>query len=168
MDEHDSAAAPDVPDDQIQSRLGRVAAEVDPVPYDLVQAVRATIGTRDLDAELAVLVGDSTDDGTMVASGFEAVRAAPAGVGSGRLLSFVGAGVQVDLEISRVGDQLDLVGQVVGALDQDCSLEQPQATRVVELDSLGRFLVSAVAGGPVRIRCRSARGAWVRTAWVTI
>ena len=164
MDDH--YPVPDESDDQLLARLGRAVAEVDPVPEEVRQAARIAFDTRDLDAELAVLVADSARDGADPDVAFEAVRAGD--LSGARLLSFSGGGVQVDLEVSRSGDQLDLIGQVTGAAARGCFLEYPLRTLELELDSIGRFLVTGVQTGPVRLRCRSARGTPVRTSWVAI
>jgi hypothetical protein len=148
-------------DDELQARLARVVAEIDAVPEEVRQAARAAFGTRDLDGELAVLVADSAHDG------FEAVRAGD--VLGPRLLSFACGEVQVDLEVSRTGDQLDLTGQVTGAAEHGCRLEYPRgATLELDLDSIGRFLVSGIPAGPIRLRCYSAAGAPVLTSWVAV
>jgi hypothetical protein len=148
-------------DDELLARLGGVVAEIDPVPAEVRRAARAAFGTRDLDGELAALVADSAHDG------FEAVRAGD--LFGPRLLSFACDGVQVDLEVSRAGDQVDLTGQVTGAAGHGCRLEYPRgATVELDLDSIGRFLVSGVPGGPIRLRCYSAGGVPVLTSWVAV
>jgi hypothetical protein len=60
-----------------------------------------------------------------------------------------------------------VVGQVTGAADRGCVLEQADGrVHEVELDSLGRFLITGVTSGPARLRCRSASGGRVSTHWV--
>jgi hypothetical protein len=154
-------------DDQLLARLGRAVAEVDPVPDEVRQAARMAFDTRDLDAELAVLVADSARDGADPDAIFDAVRAGE--VADIRLLSFTGGGVQVDIEVNRTGGRLDLMGQLSGASGNTCFLEYPQEPAVeVELDDIGRFMVTGTPGGPVRLRCRSAAGTPVTTSWVTL
>jgi hypothetical protein len=108
-----------------------------------------------------VLVADSALDD------FESVRAGD--VPGGRLLSFAGAGIQVDLEVSGTREQVDLIGQVTGDAVHGAVLEYPHGRSVaLDLDSIGRFLVSGLPGGPVRLRCNSAGGVPVSTSWVAI
>jgi hypothetical protein len=148
-------------DDELLTRLGRAVAEVDPVPEEVRRAARAALATRDVDAELVVLVADSALDD------FESVRAGD--VPGGRLLSFAGAGIQVDLEVSGTREQVDLIGQVTGDAVHGAVLEYPHGRSVaLDLDSIGRFLVSGLPGGPVRLRCHSAGGVPVSTSWVAI
>jgi hypothetical protein len=162
-------------DDELIAELRRVAAEADPVPADVLLAAQAAIGTRDLDGELAELVGDTVaeldgyDGDALPGQLFEAVRAGADGFPASRLLSFAGGGVQVDLEVSRVGDHFELIGQLTGAAPDSCLLEGPHGrTRRLDLDGLGRFVVNSADAGPVRLCCRSTTGTRVRTSWVTI
>jgi hypothetical protein len=160
-----------VEDDELVAELRRLAAEVDAVPDEVRAAAHAAITTRHLDRELAVLVADSAAgvDTGHPASAFEHVRT---GTGEGRnprLLSFAGGGAQVDLELNDHGDRLDLIGQFSGASTEGCVLEYASGgPLVLDVDDLGRFLVSGARHGPVRARFRSAAGAQVVTAWVTI
>jgi hypothetical protein len=154
-------------DDALLDRLRRVVAEADPMPLEVLLAAEAAFTTRDLDGELAVLVADSADAASDLA--FEPVRAGTPGSGASRLLSFAGGGVQIDLEVNEHGDRLDLFGQFTGASPDECVLEHATAgPRPLEVDSLGRFIISDARRGPTRARCRSATGARVLTAWVSI
>ena len=165
-------------DDQLVGELRRIASEIDAVPDDVRAAAQAAITTRDLDSELAALVADSaapiadsapheTSDPTSPA--FEPVRSGSEGAGGSRLLSFAGSGVQVDLEVTERGGRLDLIGVFTGASTDGCVLEFAAGERhVLDVDTLGRFIVNGVGRGPVRARCRSTAGARIITAWVTI
>jgi hypothetical protein len=150
-------------DDALLASLRRVAADVDPVPESVLAAARAAILTRDLDSQLAALVADS--DAASPELEFEQVRSAVAG----RLLSFEGAGVQVDVEVTAGSRGLSLMGTVSGAGVSDCVLEGADGgRRELRLDPLGRFMVEAVPAGPARLRCTSAAGSGVITAWVRL
>jgi len=149
------------------ANLRRIARDIDPVPDEVFAAARAAIITRDLDAELAALVADSAalEDELR----YEPVRTAPAEAADTRLLSFDGGGVRVDLEVSGQADQLTVVGQLIGAADRGCVLEQSDGrVHDVEVDSLGRFVLTGVTPGPARLRFRSASGGPVSTPWVWI
>ena len=145
--------------------LRRIVSDVDPVPDEVFAAARAAIITRELDGELAALVADSAAMEDELR--FDPVRTASTEAADTRLLSFDGGGVQVELEVSGQADQLMVVGQVIGAADRGCVLEQADGrVHDVELDSLGRFLITGVTSGPARLRCRSASGGRVSTHWV--
>jgi hypothetical protein len=145
--------------------LRRIVSDVDPVPDEVFTAARAAITTRDLDAELAALVADSAAVEDELR--FDPVRTASTEASDARLLSFDGGGIRVELEVSGPADQLTVVGQLIGAADRRCVLEQADGrVREIELDSLGRFLISGVSSGPARLRCRSASGDRVSTHWV--
>jgi hypothetical protein len=161
-------------DDELVDRLRRIAAEVDPVPDGVDAAARAAIRTRDLDRQLAVLVADSAagEDPDLEwdrVAAFDQVRTGGATAGLRRLLSFAVGDVQVDLEVSGHGDRVDLIGQFTGASTEECVLEFADGAHVaLEVDSLGRFLAAGVDRGALRARFRSAAGAPMTTAWVTI
>jgi hypothetical protein len=145
--------------------LRRIVRDVDPVPDEVFAAARAAIITRELDAELAALVADSAAMEDELR--FDPVRTASTEAVDSRLLSFDGGGVRVELEVSGQADQLMVVGQVIGAADRGCVLEQADGrVHEVELDSLGQFLITGVTSGPARLRCRSASGGRVSTHWV--
>ena len=145
--------------------LRRIVRDVDPVPDEVFTAARAAIITRELDAELAALVADSTAMEDELR--FDPVRTASTETADTRLLSFDGGGVRVELEVSGQADQLTVVGQLLGAADRDCVLEQADGHVLhVELDSLGRFLITGVTSGPARLRYRSESGGRVSTPWV--
>lgn len=150
-------------DDELLADLRRVASAVDGPPDSVREAGRAAFRTRDVDAELAVLTGDSRS-----AAGFETVRADPAPALGHWLLSFAGGGVQVDMEVTEQAGRISLVGQFIGASGDDCVLETPGGRRSIAVDDLGRFIADGLAHGPIRLRCRAADGAPITTVWVTI
>lgn len=152
-------------DDRDIAHLRQLANEADPVPETVYEAAKAAFTTRDLDGELAALVADSA--ATEATLAFEAVRTGPTQPAETRLVSFRGGGVQVELEISEQADRLCVTGQISGALAQGSVLERADArVHDLDVDDLGRFLISGVAPGAARVRCRSSAGIRVLTSWV--
>lgn len=161
------------PDDEIIAALRHLASEIDPVPDHVLAAARAAITTRDLDGELAVLVADSSATDTVGGpgggTGFEPVRAGSAAGQGNWLLSFEGGGIQVDLEISERGGQVDVIGILTGVSPDGCVFEFATGEQWdLDVDTLGRFLLSDAPCGTARLRCRSVAGAAVTTAWVRL
>jgi hypothetical protein len=160
-------------DDELIDDLRRVASEADPVPDDVRAAAYAAINTRDLDAELALLIADSAAESHDLewdpVVGYDPVRAGTAGAQTRRLLSFAAGDVQLDIEVSDHGGRLDIIGQFSGAPVSDSELEYADGGRhSLQVDSLGRFVVSGARPGAVRARFRSAGGTPVATSWVAI
>jgi hypothetical protein len=160
-------------DEHLLSELRRLAAAIDPVPDIVRAAAHAAIGTRHLDRELAVLVADSAADNADsdrdLYTAFEPVRQASTGRQTSRLLTFATGDLQVDLEVTELGDELEIIGQVTGVPVAACVLEYANGRRLaIEVDSLGRFVFSAAEHGAVRAWIRSTAGAQVMTAWVTL
>jgi hypothetical protein len=76
--------------------------------------------------------------------------------------------VEVDVEAARVGDSVDLMGQIVGAPVTEVAVEDAGGVHPTDLDPLGRFVAGGLRPGAVRIRFRSAGGKPVRTPWAVI
>jgi hypothetical protein len=151
------------PDDALINDLRRITAAVDGPPDSVADAARTAFLFRDIDVELAVLIADSRtgDD-------FEPVRAsADPGQGSW-LLSFQGGGVRIDMEVAEQAGRLTLIGQFTGAGDDGYVLETGSGRRSFAVDELGRFIVEDLGHDRIRLRCRSAAGTPITTAWVTI
>jgi hypothetical protein len=162
----DRPAIAGMSDEALLADLRRVVSTVDGPPDSVVAAARAAFLARDLDGELAVLTADSRAPGD---DAYDRVRAGTAEPAQGRwLLSFCGGGVQVDMEVEEHQGRLRLIGQLLGSSEQDCFLESVRGRMPIEVDELGRFIVTDVLPGPVRLRCRSADGRVVTTAWVAV
>ncbi|MFI5842453.1 hypothetical protein ACIA8K_22345 [Catenuloplanes sp. NPDC051500] len=152
-------------DDELLASLRRIASEIDAPPPGVLDAARAAFLTRDLDGEIAVLIADSRSADSPTDS---PVRAAPEETAGRWLLSFSGGGVDIDIEVEEGTAGLRLFGQFTGVSGDDVRLETAGGARALEVDELGRFLISGVPHGAIRVRCRAEGGAPVTTAWVTI
>lgn len=142
--------------DPLAERLAALLGDADPVPADVVQAAKASLAWRDLDTALASLVADS-------------LQHASATRGTGpRLLTFETPDTVIDVEVSEVGQRLRLVGQVAPARTTRVTVEQPDGTRDVTTDGLGRFAIEDLAPGNTRFRLDASDGAAVRTAWIRL
>jgi len=154
-------------DDALIGELRRVTAELDAPPSSVTNAARKAILVRDLDAELAELIGDSRATGTGDPLAFEPVRADDEARG-GWILSFAGGGIQVDLEIGDDGSRIGIVGQLSGTTGECYLVFADGERRRLDVDELGRFVVPDARHGALCLQCRSTGGARVTTAWVTI
>ena len=147
-------------DDDLLADLRRLAALADPVPEHVRAAARAAFLTRDLDAKLAELIADSTAD-----ADFEPVRQAT----DERLLSFAAENTQVEVTVRAEGAGWTMMGQVFGAGAGSATVENGgRAATPLDLDELGRFLVTDLQSGPVRLRCHLPGGDTLVTSWVVL
>ena len=113
-----------------------------------------------MDARLAELVADSAES-----AAFEAVRQ----VAEERLLSFETPEAQVEVTVRPEGTSWVMMGQVFGAGPATAILETGTHGSIpLELDDLGRFMVTDVPGGPVRLRLLPIGGEALLTSWVTL
>lgn len=130
-------------DDALEAELRSAAALFDPVPAQVLAAARAAIEFRDLDAQLAELMRDSSTE----AKELSGVRG-----DSGRLLTF-GTGERfVEVEITASGDDRSAVGYVVPASEGVVSAESAGGPVESELDAQGRFRLTGLSHGPIRLR----------------
>lgn len=161
----DPVAADRRDDDDLLAAYRRIAGVVDSTPTDVLVAARAAFLARDLDGEIAVLTADSRNaDETL----YLPIRAEPDSAQGHWLLTFEGGGIRVDIEVGDEQGQLRLLGLLSGASADECYLESTGNQQLLDVDSLGRFVVEGIAHGPIRLRCQSPDGTRVTTAWVTI
>jgi hypothetical protein len=145
--------------DLLEIRLRRLAQTADPVPELLLQSARAALTLRTLDAELAELVHDSAVDPELIL-----VRGPGHDV---RMLSFEYGTVAVDLQVSETSSGRELLGLVSGA-SGDVEVEQAGGRTTVPLDEAGRFVLSGLASGPVRLHLHAEDGTAITTSWVNL
>ncbi|WP_052721122.1 hypothetical protein [Actinoplanes rectilineatus] len=155
-------------DDALLAGLRRVLDTADPTPEAVLAAADAAFETRRMDARLARLIAD-----TAAAVRGDTLAVVRGAEGDGRMLRYADGDVHLDLEVHREGAALTLIGQLTGAPVDGLMLDRagpdpglPPAP--VEADDLGRFVVTGVAPGPARLRCRTADGAVVLTEWMTL
>ena len=151
---------PDEADDKLTGELRRVAARLDPVPPELLDAAARAFTWRDIDAELAELVFDSlldTDEASLV-------RGAP----ERRLVSFTGGGLTIDVEVTSAGPERTVMGQIVPPQRGVVDIRRRQETVSIEADEMGRFRSGPLPPGPLSLRLRPAGGAPVVTDWLAL
>lgn len=145
-------------DAQLLAELRATVIRTDPVPARVTEAAIAAFDLRSLDAELAELIADSAvDAGALVRGGAET-----------RLVSFANPRMSIEFEVASTDGARRLIGQVVGARSGPMELDHRAGVLLVHPDELGRFVVDAVAPGPVRLRCGLADGGTVSTSWVVV
>jgi hypothetical protein len=146
-------------DDALMDELRTAAAHLDPPPATALEAGRAALTWRTIDAELAELTYDS-----LVADPAAAGVRGPSGP---RALTFEAGDLVVDCEVHpAAGDRLRVLGQIAGDVPEGAvSVHHRAGSADVPLDDLGRFDVADVPAGPVRLRVRTAQRT-VHTEWL--
>lgn len=147
-------------DDLWEERLRDAAAQADPPPDSVLEAARAALALRSLDAELATLTADSWADAETVTT-----RAVTADL---RMLTFECGEVtlEIDVETDHVTGLRSLRGVVVGDV-VGLTLVHPDRRAPLPLES-GSFEARDLPAGPVRIEAVTADGRRVTTTWVTL
>lgn len=156
--ESNRSVGENVDDAKLLRRISAMFDHHDPVPDAVTVAARSAFAWRDLDVQLAQLI----DAEQLVGS---ATRAH----GEHRLLTFEAPGVTVAIEATEINGARKLIGQLVPSGAHHIALETVTQTGqqlTAPVDHLGRFTLSAVPAGLIRLRCTLPDGAQVVTEWV--
>jgi hypothetical protein len=138
--------------------LRSVIGRADPVPPAVVEAARAAYTWRTIDAELAELTADSA----MAAAGVRSTSAP-------RLLTFEGAGVEVEVEVAQAGSTRHLSGQLVPVGPAQVTVRWAGGTKEATADDLGRFAVEGIPAGSVSlVVARAGAQHPIVTSWISI
>jgi hypothetical protein len=162
-DDQDLSLGEDPRDADLLRQFRGLANRFDAVPARVVDAARASLAWRRIDAELAELTYDLALDLERLAT----VR----GDDRPRALTFEAPGLTIEVEVVRVAEARQLLGQIVPPQPAAVELRHAGGQVAVEADQLGRFTVRGVRGGPVSLRCRVAREhapRVVETDWVVV
>ncbi len=146
-------------DEALLARLRDVAAEVDPVPEFVLEAARAALSLRTLDADLAELVRDSWED----RSSLIAVR----GEGDVRLISFETGPVAVELQVTERDGLRDLVAQISGAHVAQAEVETPARRHATTLED-SVVVADGLPAGLLRLHLLTSEGRDLVTSWVRV
>jgi hypothetical protein len=142
----DDKAREEMTEDMLLASLRTAALVREPVPAGVLAAAHAAFSWRLIDAELAELVEDS-------ALGF--ALAGTRGGRDSRLVTFeVPGGTALELEATRVGAAIRLVGQVVPGRPGTAVVQHPGGNVVVEVDEIGRFAAHGIVPGAMRVKLR--------------
>jgi hypothetical protein len=142
-------------DDELMAALAEAVAEADEVTDRRREAARAAFSWRSVDAELMELLHDSA---------LEAGAAVRGPGDPGRLLSFGGGSLTIELEVGAGA----VTGQVLPAQAAAVALQRTGAEdRTVAADGAGFFRIEEVGSGPVRFVVTTSE-ATLTTAWVTL
>lgn len=144
-------------DDQLLARLREGLDDRDPVPTDVMTFAKAAFTWRDIDAELAELDYDSSDEDV------------PAGVRStatARMISFQVGKWMLDVEFDNTSGRL--IGQISPEASFIVELHTAGALFSVQSDEIGRFDADEIAPGPLSMVLRFTDGEVIKTQWVVL
>jgi hypothetical protein len=160
MAHHDThARGDDAAERELLALLARAAARLDPVPPALSAAARAAATWRNVDAELAELLADSS-------LAEDAALAGVRGVADLRLLEFESPALRLDVELDH---ERTMTVQLVPPGAADVELRHADRTVTARADALGRCVIEDVPHGPVSLRVTvDGSAATIETAWVTL
>jgi hypothetical protein len=151
-------------DDSLEQELGDLFGRADPMPPTVVEAGRAALGWRRLDAELAELLADSVlaSEEPALARGTEAPL---------RSVTFGTGRRAIDLDVEERGGGRTLRGQLSPPVQATIEVQRQDGTMLasVRADTFGRFVVELPSAGTIRLRLTGdPQLGTIETAWITV
>ncbi len=143
-------------EEKIMALLRRGLDQTDPVPPDVTEFAKAALSWRTIEAELAMLSYDSSEERAT------AVRSTT----SARIIGFEAGDWMIDLEHDAATGELRGHIEPVGRLDVE--LHVIGAVLATETDDLGRFTFEGVEAGPLALVIRVEGGEAVKTEWIVL
>ncbi|MFO7250382.1 MAG: hypothetical protein DIU60_006505 [Actinomycetes bacterium] len=158
-------------DEELLARLADYLRAAEQIPPHLIAAAKAAITELRLDPDLAACEADLAElcsghglarpafDSALTGGAASPVRSP----GFVRALTFVGAGLTIELEIRPDA----LTGRLLPATPGEVRLHT-LGGEVITLpaDRLGRFALRGAVTGPFRLHCRTGSGKDVSTTWI--
>jgi len=129
----------------------------DPAPADVTDFAKAALSWRNIDAELAEISFDSSEESTSTG-----VR----GVATARILAFQSDEWLIDLEYDPFAGQL--MGQIEPPGHMTVELHLVTRVLTTESDDQGRFGFEGVYNGPVALVVRIEGQEAVKTEWIVL
>ncbi len=145
-------------DDALLAAVKHALHEVSEVPDTFVEAGKTSYAWHNIDAELAALTYDSSEDLLAAA----ATRAEPAAL---RCLTFQARNLTIELEIISDG----LHGQLVPPQAGTVELRHADgAITTAEVNDVGYFTAAPLPAGTFRLQCSTAGGGSILTDWIRL
>ncbi|SEG86448.1 hypothetical protein SAMN04489712_11986 [Thermomonospora echinospora] len=139
-------------DSELEARLRRAVAFLDPVPPESLRVAREALVFRALDAELAELAFDSLDDAAPVRG--------PGRAQGPRFLTFRAGETTIEVEVTDPPRRI--VGRLIPAdTAEPVRIRRPGGSTTVTVDALGRFTAPLSGPGPFSLRYGRVVTDWV-------
>ncbi|HEX4061283.1 MAG TPA: hypothetical protein VHY58_09715 [Streptosporangiaceae bacterium] len=126
-------------EEDVAAALRELLQIVDQVPEAALSAANATIGWRDLDADLASLAAEYGPELAHLRGG------------QARLLTFHSERTIIELEVSAERGKARLLGQLDPPREVDVTVQTAGPPRTTRTDHRGRFTVTELSDGWVRL-----------------
>jgi hypothetical protein len=142
-------------DDKLLADLREAVKSREDVPAWFVETGKSAYAWHNIDAELAQLTYDSYSDQPLAV----ATRSETASI---RALTFTSPHLSMELEVADGS----LLGQISPPRTGTLEIHTKAGITTTSVDDIGLFAVDPIPDSPFRLRCRTADGADVLTAWI--
>jgi hypothetical protein len=143
------------PHDDLWAQMQGLTTRMDPVPANVLRMAKESLAWRDTDAALAALLAEDQ---------FAGVRAGE----RPELLTFAAGELTIEVELTMGGATVSLIGQLVPPQAARIKVDHADGPGWAQSDELGRFALSGVARGHLRLTCYPATGGPVQTEWTLV
>jgi hypothetical protein len=146
-------------EDDLLSQIRAAFHDMDPVPSHVLAAGRSAIAWREPGAGLAELVQDQGSAGSGMRGG------------GTRVLTFAGADLSVEVEVTEAGRNVELVGRLVPATSAHVRvrhLTRAHEEIATRADSAGRFALMSVPQGLVSLVFALPDASAIVTSWIRL
>ena len=145
-------------DEELIARLKAGLEQTDPVPGDITEFAKAALSWRNVDAELAEIAFDSTEEEAL--SGVRSSATA-------RMISFEAGRWTIDIEYDE--PRSHLMGQVDPVTQVQVEIRYAGGASTTDSDELGRFDFEDIPRGPMSLTIRIPGDLEViRTEWTVL
>lgn len=145
-------------DEQLWALLKESVRAHRAVPPEFVEAGKNAYAWHNIDAELARLTYDSTQDRDSTPS----MRSETASI---RSLTFTSAHLTIELEVNEDS----LLGQAIPAQEGTIEVQtRAGVIATIPVDEVGCFPIRPIPASPFRLHCRTSDGSDVLTGWITL
>jgi hypothetical protein len=158
---------PAMDDDELMAEVRAAFTTFDAVPEPVLAAGRGAIARRVPAAVPADLIVDSHGALSGRRPGHLPRRAA-ALRGTSRLLTFKGADLAVEVEVTGTGRDLEIVGRLSPALPAHVRIRHLDGELTARVDRSGHFIVPGVPAGLMSLVFRLPDATSIVTSWVRL
>jgi hypothetical protein len=151
-------------DGELMAEVRAALTAFEPVPEHVLAAARAAIASYEPGATPADLIADSHATTGAAIGAAAAMRLR----GASRLLTFEGADLAVEIEVTGAGRDREIVGRLSPPAPAHVRVRHPGGELTARADRTGHFIVPRVPAGLMSLVFRLPDATSIVTSWVRL